>query len=106
MSIVKELLNKLDGSIQVSSTLGQGTTFAFRLPFAVDTQDEETQALISTDKSCKLAGVQVLLVEDNEINMEIAEFYLTERGAAVAKAWNGREAVEKSKPNPGALTLC
>lgn len=100
MSIVKELLNKLDGSIQVSSTLGQGTTFAFRLPFAVDTQDEETQALISTDKSCKLAGVQVLLVEDNEINMEIAEFYLTERGAAVAKAWNGREAVEKVKAEP------
>ena len=100
MSIVKELLNKLGGSIQVSSTLGQGTTFAFRLPFAVDTQDEETQALISTDKSCKLAGVQVLLVEDNEINMEIAEFYLTERGAAVAKAWNGREAVEKVKAEP------
>ena len=100
MSIVKELLNKLGGSIQVSSTLGQGTTFAFRLPFAVDTQDEETQALISTDKSCKLAGVQVLLVEDNEINMEIAEFYLTERDAAVAKAWNGREAVEKVKAEP------
>ena len=100
MSIVKELLNKLGGSIQVSSTLGQGTTFAFRLPFAVDTQDKETQAFISTDKSCKLAGVQVLLVEDNEINMEIAEFYLTERGAAVAKAWNGREAVEKVKAEP------
>lgn len=100
MSIVKELLNKLGGSIQVSSTLGQGTTFAFRLPFAVDTQDEETQALISTDKSHKLAGVQALLVEDNEINMEIAEFYLSERGAAVAKAWNGREAVEKVKAEP------
>lgn len=44
--------------------------------------------------------MQVLLVEDNEINMEIAEFYLTERGAAVAKAWNGREAVEKVKAEP------
>ena len=66
----------------------------------MDTQDEETLEHISTDKSRKLAGVQVLLVEDNEINMEIAEFYLTERGAAVAKAWNGREAVEKVKAEP------
>ena len=100
MSIVKELLDKMGGTIEVSSTLGQGTTFAFRLPFTVDTQEEKTLALISADKSRELAGVQVLLVEDNEINMEIAEFYLTERGAAVTKAWNGREAVDKVQAEP------
>ncbi len=100
MSIVKELLDKMGGSIQVSSTLGQGTTFAFRLPFTVDAQEEETLALISADKSRELTGVQILLVEDNEINMEIAEFYLTERGASVTKAWNGREAVEKVQTEP------
>ena len=43
----------------------------------------------------KLSGMRVLLVEDNEINMEIAEFYLTEAGAKTEKAWNGAEAVQK-----------
>lgn len=42
-----------------------------------------------------LRGMKILLAEDNEINMEIAEFYLTELGAEVDKTWNGKEAVEK-----------
>ena len=100
MSIVKELLDKMGGSITVSSTLGQGTTFVFKLPFTVDAKAEQNEPLVAVDPTRELAGVQVLLVEDNEINMEIAEFYLTERGAIVTKAWNGEEAVEKVEAEP------
>ena len=100
MSIVKELLDKMGGTIEVTSTLGQGTTFTFRLPFTLDTTAENALPQTCTDKAHELAGVQVLLVEDNEINMEIAEFYLTERGATVTKAWNGREAVDLVTANP------
>ncbi len=100
MSIVKELVDKMGGDIRVSSILGQGTTFVFKLPFTVDTQAEAAPVGICADPACELAGVQVLLVEDNEINMEIAEFYLTERGATVTKAWNGQEALEMVRTEP------
>ena len=52
------------------------------------------------ERVSSLAGKRILLVEDNEINMEIAEFYLTDHGATVEEAWNGREAVEKYAANP------
>ena len=48
----------------------------------------------------ELEGIHVLLVEDNEINMEIAEFYLTDRGATLDKAWNGKEALEQFERSP------
>ena len=55
----------------------------------------------SLNNNC-LDGMHILLVEDNDLNMEIAEFYLQEYGARIEKAWNGKEAVEKflaSAPN-------
>ena len=47
------------------------------------------------EKNADFKGKHILLVEDNDINMEVAEFQLTSQGAAVDKAWNGREAVER-----------
>ena len=95
MSIVKALLDKMGGTIEVESQLGEGSTFIFRLPFKLDqnTTEKKDENHESDEKSLK--EMRVLLVEDNEINMEIAEFYLTELGIVVDKAWNGREAVEK-----------
>ena len=93
MSIVKALLEKMGGCIDVESVHGEGSTFTFRLPFKVNdvlTQKEERNE--SSEKP--LAGMHFLLAEDNEINMEIAEFYLTDLGATVSKAWNGKEALE------------
>ena len=93
MSIVKALLEKMGGCIDVESVPGEGSTFTFRLPFKVNdvlTQKEERNE--SSEKP--LAGMHFLLAEDNEINMEIAEFYLTDLGATVSKAWNGKEALE------------
>ena len=54
----------------------------------------------------ELAGKNILLAEDNEINMEIAEFYLTDYGASVDQAWNGQEASEKvAKAPPGTYDI-
>ena len=76
MSIVKALLDKMGGSIEVESQLGEGSTFTFRLPFKVDENAIETKKEEQSSGEQKLEGKQILLVEDNEINMEIAEFYL------------------------------
>ena len=104
MSIVKGLVEKMGGTIRVSSTPGVGTEFRFYLSFPVvqpekESQNEEcvqrTKQDLKEDKP--LRGYHILLAEDNEINMEIAEFYLEEAGAQVTKAWNGREAAELFK---------
>ena len=97
MSIVKALLDQMGGTIKVESTLGMGTTFTFRLPLEIDKSAQgtaEEAPAPATPDAAFLKGVRVLLVEDNEINMEIAEFYLVSAGAVVDKAWNGREAVD------------
>ena len=95
MSIVKKLIEQMQGTIEVESTLGVGTTFTFRLPFLIDKEKNQIMEKDILPDGKALSGKKILLVEDNEINMEIAEFYLTEHGAAVEKAWNGKEAVEK-----------
>ena len=106
MSIVKALLDKMGGSIEVESQLGEGSTFTFRLPFKVDENAIETQKEEQSSGEQKLEGKQILLVEDNEINMEIAEFYLKELGIVVDKAWNGKEAIDKFKESaPGTYDL-
>ena len=93
MSIVKALLEKMGGCIDVESVPGEGSTFTFRLPFKVnDVLAQKEERNESSEKL--LAGMHFLLAEDNEINMEIAEFYLTDLGATVSKAWNGKEALE------------
>lgn len=106
MSIVKALLDKMGGSIEVESQLGEGSTFTFRLPFKVDENAIETKKEEQSSGEQKLEGKQILLVEDNEINMEIAEFYLKELGIVVDKAWNGKEAIDKFKESaPGTYDL-
>ena len=92
MSIVKKLVEKMDGSIDVQSELGTGTTFTVTLPFEL-AQEADVQADDAALEQCDLSGVQVLLVEDNDLNMEIAETFLTDAGASVTKAFNGQQAV-------------
>lgn len=94
LSIVKKLVDALGGTITCRSEKNVGTTFSTQLTFKIDKeyhQSEESAGEFSTD--C-LSGVNVLLVEDNELNMEIAELILTDHGAKVTKAWNGQEAVD------------
>ena len=93
MAISKKLIEKMGGTITFESAEGIGTTFVIRVPFKIDLDVDirEEQADVS-EKSIK--GLHILLAEDNELNMEIAEFVLQNEGAEVSKAWNGEETVE------------
>lgn len=93
MSIVKELIEKMNGTITVESVLGEGSAFTVTLPFEIDKHPSAQAANGAADETA-LHGLKVLLAEDNELNMEIAEFFLEDMGAETMQAWNGKEAVE------------
>ena len=101
MSIVKGLVDKLGGNIEVKSEVGVGTQIKVVLTYQLDTSKNEKQDTSKLD----LKDKRILLVEDNEINMEVAEFYLNAVHANVDKAWNGLEAVEKVKEQPNKYSL-
>ena len=100
MPISKKLVEKMGGTITFKSKEGAGTIFLIRVPFKIDLRaDKREKQKDISEKSLK--GLHILLVEDNELNMEIAELMFRNKGAVVTKAWNGQEAVEifkKSRP--------
>lgn len=94
MSIVKELIEKMNGTITVESVLGEGSAFTVTLPFEIDKHPSAQAAANGAADETAMHGLKVLLAEDNELNMEIAEFFLEDMGAETMQAWNGKEAVE------------
>ena len=93
MAISKKLVEEMGGTITFESEKGVGTTFVIRVPFKIDPDaDKREEQKEVSEKSIK--GLHILLAEDNELNMEIAEFVLQNEGAEVTKAWNGQETVE------------
>ena len=101
MPITKKLVEKMNGTISFESKEGTGTTFVIRIPFQIDADmKDRTETEEKTETS--IQGLHVLLTEDNELNMEIAEFVLQNEGAVVTKAWNGQKAVDIFRKNrPG-----
>ena len=101
MSISKKLVEKMGGTITFESEEGTGITFVIRVPFKIDLDvDKSKEQKDLSEKTIK--GLHILLAEDNELNMEIAEFMFQKEGAEVTKAWNGLEAVEIfKKSSPG-----
>ena len=93
MPISKKLIEKMGGTITFESKEGVGTTFVIRVPFRIDT-DRSDRVETGEKQEASIRGMHILLAEDNELNMEIAEFMLQNEGAVVTKAWNGQEAVE------------
>ncbi len=93
LSIVQKLVNILNGTMEVDSEQGRGTRFEIKIsyPYADVPDTAEPQA----DGPASLAGLTLLIVEDNELNMEIAEFMVTDVGGKIIKAYDGRQAVEK-----------
>lgn len=95
MAITKQLVDLMDGTINVESKQNVGTTFNIVIPFKICKKSTKN-ALISEKikENISLEGLRIMLVEDNEINMEIAQTILENSGAIVTPCFNGKEAVD------------
>lgn len=98
MPIAKSLVEKMGGTIEFTSQEGVGSQFVIRIPFKMNPKQKNETVKESTSASIK--GLSVLLVEDNELNMEIARFIIENEGANVTCATNGKEAVNIYKKSP------
>ena len=94
MAITKELVDLMQGTIEVESEVNVGTTFRITLPFELDLKKHDQQVKVSKNKRFIVENAHVLVVEDNEINLEIARFFLEEIGVVVVSAKNGKEALD------------
>lgn len=93
MAITKELVDKMGGSIGFSSVVDKGTTFVVEIPFDLGESVEEE----AKEENYDVGGLHVLVVEDNEINREIATFMLESVGIVPTCVNNGKEALDKLK---------
>ena len=93
LSISKSLIELLGGEVELTSKLGEGTRVVFRIPFEVaeESDCDERQADYA---GVRFDGVRMLLVEDNDLNAEIATFMLERRGMEVTRVENGQLAVD------------
>lgn len=99
MSIVRSLIEKMNGTLEVKSQKDVGSTFIITLPFEV-AEEPDTPPSVSSE-SASIHDLHLLMAEDNEINAEIAKTLLTERDATVVVVPNGLQAVQafkRSKP--------
>ena len=94
MPIVKSLVDKMGGTVEVESEQGLGSIFTIRLPFKVDKQQQVAKKQADILDSSVVQGMHVLLAEDNTLNMEIAKFFLDNAGITYTAVSNGREALE------------
>jgi CheY-like chemotaxis protein/HPt (histidine-containing phosphotransfer) domain-containing protein len=99
MSIVKQLVELMNGSIDVQSKKGEGTTVTIQLSFAKGTECDLPKKDNSHVETHILADKKILLVEDNEMNRVVAETILTQYGATIAEAVNGMDALDALRHN-------
>ena len=97
MPIVKQTVERMGGSISVESKLGEGSCFTVVIPFQIDSNGKSAEQEQMTDTS--IAGMHLLLAEDNELNAEIALMILEEAGAKTTLVENGQKAVDALKDN-------
>jgi len=109
MSIVKQFVDMLGGTIDIRSDLGAGTTVIVELPFDID-HDANAKAAENPEGMCEtqadFTGARILIAEDNEINMEIASVLLESRGIVVDKAEDGQTAVDKFRASKAGEYQC
>lgn len=100
MSIVKKIIDRMNGTIVVTSKEGEGSTFVITLPFEIAEKPEEIPA--EMDGEVNIAGLHLLLAEDNELNAEIARTLLEDEGAITTIVNDGQQAVDIfSRNKPG-----
>jgi PAS domain S-box-containing protein len=105
LSICRELAHLLGGEVGVDSTPGEGSTFWAQLPLQAAAPARSAAQAAPRPQSAPLAGLRVLLVEDNAVNMLIADSFLTGWGAAVVQATDGRQAVDIVDREPAAVDV-
>ena len=104
MSIVKKLVDQMKGTVAVDSQVGKGSLVQITLPLQADQAWTARPAQEEGSVQANIAGMHVLLVEDNEINSEIVEFMLRDAGAEVVTAGDGKAAVDAFEASaPGAF---
>ena len=103
MPIAKSLVEKMGGSIAFTSQEGVGSQFVIRIPFKID--EDHKNERVKESASASIEGISALLVEDNELNMEIAKFIIENEGAKVTCATNGKEAVDIYKNSPESFDI-
>ena len=100
MPIVKSLIDMMGGTIEISSELGVGSTFNVQIPLDIDKNPQAHIKLAEATPNCSLAGMSVLLAEDNDLNAEIAQTLLESEDVVVTRATNGNEAVDLYLSHP------
>lgn len=94
MAIVKRLIDAMEGTISITSEEGKGSNFVITIPFEIAPAEEEKP---KEKGHVDIAGLHLMLVEDNELNAEIAQMLLTDKGARVTVVGDGKQAVDLFK---------
>ncbi len=94
MSIVKSIVDKMGGTIEVQSKVGEGSTLKVTIPYKIATDEMVRSKTVEKESDVSINGMHIMLVEDNDLNAEIAEYILKEAGAEVTTVRNGQECLD------------
>lgn len=100
MSIVKSLIDLMNGTIKITSKEGVGSVFVLTIPFETADRIPEIHPEKQKDEVRDIQGCHLLIAEDNELNAEIAKTLLEDEGAIITVVYNGQQAIDMFKENP------